>query len=215
MALQTPLLTDTWVTATWEEYLQAIGAPESDKGKSYYDDGRMRLEMAPVGSDHSCDHTIVSYAVTLYAGLRSLDLQGRDNCTFRKPGLRECQPDIAFHVGKNAAAIPYGTGIVDLNIYPPPDLVIEVAKSSLADDQGAKRLLYEDMGVPEYWIVDVNTVRILAFAIEDGGSRRIAESGVLPGLQLAVLVEALQLARKMSHGKVSAWLLSKFQATEG
>ncbi len=39
---------------------------------------------------------------------------------------------------------------IDLDIYPPPTLVIEVANTSLADDQGEKRLLYEAMNVSEY-----------------------------------------------------------------
>jgi len=33
---------------------------------------------------------------------------------------------------------------IDLDIYSPPDLVIEVANISLPDDKGEKRLLYED-----------------------------------------------------------------------
>ena len=37
-------------------------------------------------------------------------------------------------------------------------LVIEVADSSLAYDQGAKALLYAQYGVREYWVVDVRTL---------------------------------------------------------
>lgn len=107
--------------------------------------------------------------------------------------------------------IPWGTSIIDLDLYPPPNLVIEVAKTSLSDDKGEKRLLYEDLGVDEYWIVDVNNVRIIAFAIEKGGSRRITESQVLPQLAISLLEEALRRTRQMNHGKVSTWLLAQFQ----
>ncbi|MCG6134295.1 MAG: Uma2 family endonuclease [Nostoc sp. LLA-1] len=71
-------------------------------------------------------------------------------CSYRQVGVREVQPDISYYIGDNADVIPYGTSIINLDVYPPPDLVIEVANTSLADDQGAKRLLYEDLGVKEY-----------------------------------------------------------------
>jgi Uma2 family endonuclease len=43
-------------------------------------------------------------------------------------------------------------------------LLIEVAESSLAFDQGAKRDLYARFGVSEYWVIDVNAERVVAYA---------------------------------------------------
>jgi Uma2 family endonuclease len=207
--LQIP--SDTWVNATWEDYLRAVDHPDCAKAKGYYFDGRMRLEMSPIGNDHASDHSILSHAVHLFAALNNLDLNGKDNCTYRKPGVREAQPDASFYLGDTVDAVPYGTKIIDLNLYLPPTLVIEIANTSLPDDKGEKRLLYEELGVDEYWIVDVQTVQIIAFAVENGGSRRIGHSHVLPGLPIALLLEALKRSRQMNHGKVSAWLLAQFQ----
>lgn len=50
--LKTKLVTDTWVVATWDEYIQAIENPAYEKAKGYYYDGRMRIEMSPVGNDY-------------------------------------------------------------------------------------------------------------------------------------------------------------------
>jgi Uma2 family endonuclease len=203
--------TDTWISATWEEYLQAIDNPIYAKAKGYYYDHKMRIEMSPVGSDHSCDHTVVIVAVSLYSAIKQIALTGRDNCTYRKGGFNEAQPDVSYYAGKNADAIPWGTGVIDLDTYPSPDLVIEVANTSLAEDQGAKRLLYEDLGVKEYWVLDVKNVRVLAFEIENQGSHRITESKVLPGLQIALLQEALQRTRQTNQSQVVAWLIAEFQ----
>ncbi|MEA5505202.1 Uma2 family endonuclease [Halotia wernerae UHCC 0503] len=89
--------------------------------------------------------------------------------------------------------------------------VIEIANTSLADDKGEKRLLYEDLGVTEYWIVDVRNVQVMAFAVENQGSRRITESQVLPGLAISLLNDALRRTRQMNQGQVCAWLLTQFQ----
>jgi Uma2 family endonuclease len=210
--LQAKLPTDTWVNATWDEYLQAIGNPIYEKAKGYYHNGRMRLEMPPFGNPHSRDQALVIVASALFASTRNIDFDGYDNCTYRKTGYQEAQPDVSFYVGANAEIVSWDATIIDLDTYPPPDLVIEVAYSSLADDKGEKRLLYESLGVREYWIIDVQNVQIIAFEIENRGSRRIDQSQVLPGLSIAVLEEAFRRSRQMNHGKVSAWLLSQFQS---
>jgi Uma2 family endonuclease len=209
--LLTKLPIDTWVTATWDDYIQAIAAPECEKAKGYYYNDKMRIEMPPVGDAHSLDHSIVMFAVNLFATLKGIDINGRDNCTYRKTGCREAQPDASYYIGENVNVIPRGDSVINLDIYPPPTLVIEVANTSLADDKGEKRLLYEDLGVSEYWIIDVQNVQIIAFAIANGGSRKIRQSGVLPDLDLSILEEALRRSRETNHGKVGAWLLSQLQ----
>lgn len=209
--LQTQLQTDTWVPATWEEYIQAIADPTYEKAKTYYHDGRMRIEIAALGNPHSRDHGIIIVAVGLFVSLRNLDIDIHDNCTYRKTGCREAQPDASFYVGSNADIIPWETTIVDLDVYPAPDLAIEVSYSSIADDKGEKRLLYEALGVREYWIVDVQNAQILAFMVENRSSYRIEQSQVLAGLEISLLEEALRRSRQMNHGKVSAWLLEQFQ----
>jgi Uma2 family endonuclease len=209
--LQTKLPTDTWVAATWDEYIQSIEAPAYKKAKCYYYNGKLRFEMSPVGNDHASDHAIIIFAVYLFAGLKGIPLNAKDNCTYRKTGFQEAQPDVSYYIGENADVIPWGTSIIDLDSYPPPDLEIEVANTSLADDKGEKRLLYEDLNVKEYWIVDVQNVQIIAFAVADKGSRQITQSQVLSGLAISLLEDALRQTRQMNQSQVVAWLLSQFQ----
>jgi Uma2 family endonuclease len=209
--LQTKILTDTWVAASWDEYIQTIENPAYAKAKGYYQHGRMRIEIPPVGNDHSRDHTVVITAASLFAAIKGIPVNGKDNCTYRKTGYSEAQPDVSYYIGENANVIPYGTSIINLDIYPPPTLVIEVANTSLADDKGEKRLLYEDLGVAEYWIMDVQNVQIMAFAIADGGSKRITQSLVLPGLEISLLNEAFRMTRQTDQSQVIAWLLTQFQ----
>lgn len=213
--IQTQVPTDTWIPATWDEFVQVSNDPTYGKVKAYYHNGQMRIEsMAALGNPHSRDHFTLIGAVFLFASLRNIDIDGHDNCTYRKTGYLEVQPDASFYVGANAEAIPWEAKIIDLDIYLPPDLVIEVADSSLSDDKGDKRLLYEALGVREYWIVDVQKMGVLAFSIANQGSYRITQSQVLEGLEISVLEEAFRLSREINHGKVSAWLLKQFQAQQ-
>ncbi|MEB3886432.1 Uma2 family endonuclease [Lyngbya sp. CCY1209] len=205
-------VSDTWVPATWDEYLRALDDPAHAKSKGYYSNGRMRLEMQlSVGFDHSKDHGIIALAINLYGILKGIPFTILDNCSFRKTGYTEFQPDLAYYIGTQATAIPGGTDIVNLEKYPVPNLVVEVAKSSLLDDRTVKRVLYEDVGISEYWIVKVETAEVLAYQMSDRGSQRIDVSLMFPGLEIATLDEALKRSRSQDQSQVGAWLMAQFQ----
>lgn len=207
------IASDTWVPATWNEYLSALDDPAHAKSKGYYSNGRMRLEMQlPVGFDHSKHHGTIALAINLYGIVKGIPFTILDNCSFRKPGYAEFQPDLAYYIGNKASAIPNGTDIVNLEEYPVPDLVVEVAKSSLLDDRTVKRVLYEEVGIAEYWIVNVETSEVMAYQMSDRGSHRIDVSVMFPGLEIATLDQALQRSRSQDQSQVGAWLMEQFQS---
>ncbi|MEG4014748.1 MULTISPECIES: Uma2 family endonuclease [unclassified Microcoleus] len=210
--LTTKLPTDTWVVATWEEFIAMADDPAYNKAKCYYRNGQMRIETMSVGPDHSRDNAIALFAINLFCTIKGISLNGLDNCSYRKTGVRECQPDVSYYIGERAQLAPRGTLIASLDVTPPPDLVIEVADSTWADDIGEKRLLYEELKVGEYWVLDVQKSEIIAFAIiADNGSRRIVRSEVLPGLTIDLLEEALRRSRTQDQAQVGNWLLTQFQ----
>lgn len=207
---QTPL--DTWLPATWEDFVKIADDPASAKLKGYYYIGRMRFELMSTGSDHSNDHALIIFAISFFAAEHCIPMTAKDGCSYRKVGFEEFQPDASYYIGDNADAIPWGTRVIDLERYPLPNLVIEVSDTSLADDQGEKRLQYEELGILEYWIVKVQTMQIIAFLIApDGSSRRIRESRVLTGLKLEVLEQALQRSRQENQSATTAWLMEQFR----
>ena len=72
-------------------------------------------------------------------------------------------------------------------------------------------MLYEEIQVAEYWVVDVQKAEIIAFAIIDNnGSQRIKESLVLSGLNIAILETALSRSRTEDQAQVGSWLLQCF-----
>jgi len=208
---QTLAQDDIWLPATWDEYCQYLAAPEYERAKGYYYKGYMRLEMAPVSPDHAEGDHVMALAVNLFSIARNVALKILSNCSYQSPGLGGFQPDISVYFGAQVQGIPFGASLIDLEQYPPPALVIEIAKSSVLDDLGIKRSLYESLGVQEYWIVDMTTLTITAYQMVNQGSYCVSESQVLPGLSIHLLEVALQQSRISDHRSVGAWLLSQFQ----
>lgn len=94
------------------------------------------------------------------------------------------QPDLLYVSNEHA-------GIVTRWVFGAPDLAIEIiSESTRRRDEVRKRELYEQFGVPEYWIVDPEadhvTVYRLATAVYDSGTivRTALTTPLLPGLEI-------------------------------
>ncbi|MGD1948616.1 MAG: Uma2 family endonuclease [Leptolyngbyaceae cyanobacterium] len=204
------LVTDTWVKATWDAFLAWAEDPNLEKARFYYDAGWMRIETMPIGSAHSQGNSLLAAVVSLYGTLKDIKFVSFTNGSFRKNDERECQPDLAYYIGPELQRPPQNNQPVDVDVYGPPTLAIEISATTLSDDLGQKRLLYERLGVEEYWVVNVEDAAVVAFAIADGGSRQIEVSAVLPELFIPVIEEALNRSQTDDDGAVNRWLLQQF-----
>lgn len=204
------LMTDTWIAATWSEFLAISEHPALEKARCYYDSGLMRIETMPIGFAHGRDNSTLASVVTLYGTLKNISFLSITNGSFRKTGERECQPDLAYYIGKEIQRPPKNNQPVNVDQYGPPTLAIEIASTTLSDDLGQKRLLYERLGVQEYWVVDVEGAIVIAFSISNGGSKQIQSSKVLPELSMSIIEEALRLSQAEDDGAVNRWLLQQF-----
>jgi Uma2 family endonuclease len=100
------------------------------------------VRMSPQGTPHSS-------VIMILNELLVLALHGR----------ARVRPQLSFAANDDSQPEP------DLMVVPPGDyreqhpsqalLLIEVSDSSLRKDRGIKRDLYAEVGVPEYWVVDV------------------------------------------------------------
>ena len=202
---------ETWVEASWEDFLTFADDPALEKGKFYYDDGYMRIEMAPVGISHSYDDSTISMLIMLFATLKSIPIKGLSNPSIRKAGIRECQPDKAFYIGADLTPPLHSNSILRLDRPDQrdmPNLVIEIAVTSLLDDTTRKLQLYRKFGVKEYWVVDVNNCQVQVTNLTTG--EEIITSHLLPGLAIATVESALMRSRTGDHGAVMRWLLTIF-----
>jgi Uma2 family endonuclease len=56
------------------------------------------IEMTPLGWNHAEDNTIISNLVNLFCAVKRIPVRGLTNCSLRKTGLQEAQPDISFYI---------------------------------------------------------------------------------------------------------------------
>ncbi len=87
---------------------------------------------------------------------------------------------------------------------------MEIGSTTFRDDIGSKRLLYEQFGALEYWVVNVEKGEVFAFAMRDGGSARVVVSQVLPGLEMATVEAALKRGKTEDDGAINRWLIEQF-----
>lgn len=204
--------TDTWIKADWEAFITFADDPTLVKGRFYYDDGDMRIEMSPLGTSHGRDNTVIPLVINLYAAVQNLSIVGLTNTSFRKLGVQEAQPDLAFYIGSDLRLPPRNNAPVNLNEASPPTLVIEIAATSLQDDLTRKKTLYQRLGVQEYWVVNVNASQVIAFSLTAHAATDIRYSQVLSGLAIDQVEAALKRSQSEDDGAVSRWLLNTFQA---
>ncbi|MEL7071754.1 MAG: Uma2 family endonuclease [Cyanobacteria bacterium J06581_3] len=209
----TAVATNVWVTATWEEFTTIKDDPKYDESiatKFYFDDGQMRIEDMGIGSAHGQDNSILASAISLYGTLKDLNYVTFTGSSFQKIGERECQPDLAYYIDKDIQRPVKNNQPVSVDTYGPPTLAIEISASTLGDDLGKKRLLYERLNVQEYWVVDVEASEVIAFKVDNGGSHQIQTSMVLPNLNMSIIEEALERSKTEDDGAINRWLLKHF-----
>ena len=208
----TTFIPNQWKTADWETFVAIADDPAHAKSKCYYFESQMQVETMGVGPNHAIYNGLIYAAIVLYCALKQIKSRGLINASYRKPDRTEAQPDISYYFNESAINIPDSNTIIDLETYPAPGLAIEIAATSLNEDLGTKRLLYESLGVKEYWVINVELNEILAFQILGiHGSQRIRESIVLPGLDLGVLEEALRSRKTCDDSQIMSQLLTQFQ----
>jgi Uma2 family endonuclease len=200
--------TDTWIKAPWETFAAAMAEAQYADSRGYFDQGYLKIEMSPLGAGHARQNSVISKVISLFGMVNALRIAEFTNCSFYQAGARGCQPDAAFYIGSDFQLPPQDNSPIDLKRFGPPTLAIEISGSTFKDDLGAKRLLYERLGVAEYWVVNVAEQDVIAFAVADQRSGEVQTSGVLPGLEIALVEEALVRSQTEDDSTLMRWLMT-------
>ncbi|MGH2627892.1 MAG: Uma2 family endonuclease, partial [Anaerolineales bacterium] len=142
---------------------------------------------SPVSFKHGREHFDLITWMGIYRH-GAPGVEGADNTTVRLDFDNEPQPDVILRYVEGGTSRTSG-----LYLQGPPELVAEVALSSVSIDMHDKLHAYRRNGVQEYIVWRVEDQALDWFSLEDGEFRRlepdergVIHSKVFPGLRLAV-----------------------------
>ncbi|MEK6323820.1 MAG: Uma2 family endonuclease [Acidobacteriota bacterium] len=186
----------------WEEYENLL----ADLGESYavrifYDRGRMEI-MAPA-SAHERPKSVINRLITALGDELDIDVESLGSTTLKAEiKARGAEPDDCFYV-QNAALI-IGKDDLDLMHDPPPDIVVEIDRTSTSLN---KFEIYAALGVPEIWRVTGRKVQF--YLLADDTYEESPLSSAFPVLTALTLSDFVARALK-EGGRKSARAFRKW-----
>jgi Uma2 family endonuclease len=166
----------------WEEYEQVLEDLVDRPGiRVTYDRGRLEI-MSPL-REHEALKEFVLSLVRILAEELDVDLESCGSTTFKKKAeAKGTEPDTCFYVA-NAGRI-IGKRTADLNVDPPPDIVVEI---DVTNESSTKLPIYATFGVREIWRYNAKRKRVQICELRDKPYAEIAASLSFPVLTTDVL----------------------------
>ena len=177
---------------SWDDYENLL----ADLGEGYavrifYDHGRMEV-MAPA-STHEKPKSVIHTLVTVLRDELDIDIESLGSTTLKKEiSASGAEPDDCFYI-QNAALV-IGRADLDLAHDPPPDLVVEIDRTSSSLDRFP---IYAVLGVPEIWRLSQRELKIYVLSGDRYAQSPI--SGAFPFLTSSILSEFI--ARGLTDGE--------------
>jgi Uma2 family endonuclease len=195
-----------WQQATWEDYESL--RDDSDRYKLFFDNQKLWLEMGAEGINHAKFGDLFAMILLVCATkFPDIKLSTFGGCQMEKKGKRAVAPDIVLYVGDDAPTWKTGQSrFIDLEQWRSPDLVGEISDTTLAIDLDEKKRMYAELGIAEYWVIDVRAYRLFAFRLDETGVYQQCEmSQVLPNLAIALLEQTMELLATKTNTEAAIW----------
>ena len=178
----------------WETYERLLKDLENQSSpRLAYDQGVLEI-MSP-HFEHDRAKEIVAYIAALALEEMDVDFESAGSTTYKREVLkRGFEPDASFYI-QNAERVR-GKKRLDMEVDPPPDLLIEI---DVTNDSMDKLPLYAALGVPEVWRYE-EALEIWVF--EAGRYVRQNNSAAIPVLNEKLISDLMESSLKM---KRPAW----------
>jgi Uma2 family endonuclease len=127
---------------------------------------------------HESIKRLIGRMIETFSLERNIEIRSASSTTFTRRDLENgVESDECYYVA-NALSVR-GVDAIDLEIHPPPDLVVEI---DVTNSSTLKLGIYERIGVPEVWRYVDGAISVLLRS--DGSYRESTLSGCLPGFPL-------------------------------
>jgi Uma2 family endonuclease len=167
---------------SWAEYEEMLALlPDTARFRLSYDQGT--LQIMTLSPRHERLTSLFTPLLTVLAEEQNLNLVSLGSTTFKRAGAdRGLEPDDCYYI--HQAERIAGRDTIDLDVDPPPELVIEVDITHPSQD---KLPIYGSLGVMEVWRHDGHTLHFLRLHEEQ--YTETAESLLFPGLPATTLAD--------------------------
>lgn len=202
--------------ATWQDYVRLRDREDYDWRKIAFDRGWLWVDMGKEGLNHACFSDLLTAIFFVWAFQHpDLVIQSLGRCLIEKPETQACAPDLVLYKGEDFPRWhPGELRRIDLTRHRFPDLVGEIADTSLSLDLDEQKRLYASLGISEYWVIDVKGLRLFAFGLTDAGVyEAITESQVLMGLPIELVEQTLEMLAKQTNTAAANWFMQQLQKT--
>lgn len=127
-----------------------------------------------------------------------------------RSGLQAAAPDLLLYVGDGAPRWKSGeTRRIDLDQWRVPNWVGEISDTTLASDLHEMKEIYAAIGVPEYWVIDIQGKRVLMFILDGTRYQQVEVSSVMVGLRVEVLDQALERWNQEEGIEIGNWFMQQ------
>jgi len=182
---------------SWDEYLGLLEELDDRPGlRVTYDQGR--LEIVTTSFRHEQWKEFILGLVRVISDELNIPIESAGGATQKRmQDAKGTEPDTCFYVTNAHRVI--GKEDIDLEVDPPPDIVVEVDKSS----QSLRKFpIYLAFGVPEIWRYDGDRARVEIYQIREGAYVGTQSSRFFPILTTDVLLDFLE--RSKTEGQTAA-----------
>lgn len=204
--------------ATWQDYVSLRDREDCDWRKIAFDRGWLWVDMGKEGLNHACFSDLLTAIFFVWSFFHPKPvIQSLGRCLIEKPETQACAPDLVLYKGENIPRWnPGEPRCLDLTRHRLPDLVGEIADTTLSLDLDEQKRLYASLGIAEYWVIDVKGARLFAFGLTAAGVyEAIAVSQVLEGLPIELVAQTLERLTDETNTAAANWFMQQLQAIAG
>jgi Uma2 family endonuclease len=198
-----------WQAATWQDYLAYQATETLERVRLFFNGHALLVDMGAEGIEHASTSDLFTLLFFIWFNARQpyLRVSSLGRCLLEKPEFRSASPDLVLYIGDPIPQWQPGElRRINLDHWRVPDLVGEIADTTLAFDLDEKKQIYADLKIPEYWVIDVKGRRVVAFRLQpDGHYQACTESIALAGLPIALLDQTLARLAIEPNFSVANW----------
>ncbi|WP_182867910.1 Uma2 family endonuclease [Rhodopirellula sp. JC639] len=186
---------------SWQTYVDLCESADNPRGRLTYDQGELEI-MSP-SYLHENVGRLIGRMIEMFTFHHQIEIHSAKSTTFkRERKQRGFEADESYYIS-HASAI-HGISHVDLEVHPPPDLVIEV---DISRSSSLKMRVFAGLGVGEVWCFDGE--KVIVYRLSGDAYEVCGTSTELPRFPLTLMNTLLTQRSELSeHEMISRFVKS-------